>query len=75
MFSKLALFSILAAATAVFANDCNTGTISCCSSTEQSDTPAASTLLDTLGVAVQGVAVPIGLGCSPISVSWDDCTF
>lgn len=68
MFSKITLFAILAAATTAFAQ-CDTAPVQCCESTEQSDTPAASTLLGLLGVVIQGAAVPIGLTCTPVTVS------
>ncbi|TBU28171.1 fungal hydrophobin-domain-containing protein [Dichomitus squalens] len=68
MFSRLAVVSTLAFALLAAAGNCNTGPIQCCNSLENTDTAAASTLLDLLGVAVQGVTGQLGLGCSPISV-------
>ncbi|KAI0076944.1 fungal hydrophobin [Panus rudis PR-1116 ss-1] len=81
MFSRLAVFttitlSALAAATPAPivarggepASTCSTGPVQCCNSVQQSNNPGTAALLGLLGVVVQGVAVPIGITCSPISV-------
>ena len=56
----------------ISASQCNTGNLQCCQSTQTSEpTPTSwlGGLLSILGVAAQGVSVPIGVTCSPISVS------
>ncbi len=63
MFSKLTVAAILAVATTSFAQN------ACCDSTTTAGAPGIATLLGLLGVVAQGVNVPIGLGCSPITVS------
>ncbi|KAH9919986.1 fungal hydrophobin [Epithele typhae] len=73
MFTRVAAFALaalplLAVATPLAArDDCSTGPIQCCQSTEWSSSPAGSALLGLLGVVVQGVDVLIGLQCSPIT--------
>ncbi|KAI1785645.1 fungal hydrophobin [Ganoderma leucocontextum] len=75
MFSRLAAVSALAfAVLAVAAGDCNTGSMQCCNSVEDSKSVAGATLLSTLveplatlGLNVQDVTGQIGLQCSPLS--------
>ncbi|PAV14952.1 fungal hydrophobin [Pyrrhoderma noxium] len=55
MFSKLAFVASLAV-------------LACCQSTSSASDPATAGLLGTLGVALEGVDVPIGVTCSPITV-------
>ena len=67
----IASLPILAAATPVeleVRQSCSTDDIQCCNSVEQSNSAAGSTLLGLLGIVLQGVAVPLGIGCTPISV-------
>jgi len=71
-FNKLAFATILAAVTSALAQ-----TQACCDSTTTAGAPGIATLLSTIGVVAQGVDVPIGLGCSPITavgVSGTSCT-
>ncbi|THH04285.1 hypothetical protein EW145_g5635 [Phellinidium pouzarii] len=72
MFSKLALITslaVLAVATpAPAASQCDTGSAQCCQSVQSSSTSAVAALLQSIGVVVQGVDVPIGITCSPITV-------
>ncbi|EJD01684.1 fungal hydrophobin [Fomitiporia mediterranea MF3/22] len=50
------------------ASQCNTGDLQCCNSVQSSDSSGLAGLLSLLGVVLQGVAVPVGLTCDPISV-------
>lgn len=56
-----------ATSTAIPESQCNTGDIQCCNSVQSSSSPAAAGLLGLLGIVLEGVNVPIGLTCSPIS--------
>ncbi|KAL5522034.1 hypothetical protein ACEPAF_1890 [Sanghuangporus sanghuang] len=47
---------------------CDTGSLECCSQVQNSDSTPIADLLTLLGIVVQGVDVPVGVGCSPISV-------
>ncbi|KAH9850880.1 fungal hydrophobin-domain-containing protein [Lenzites betulinus] len=77
MFAKLtsafAALAILAVATSAAPNDappassCSTGTLQCCSSVQSSDSSAIAPILAALGIVLQDVNVPIGLGCSGIN--------
>lgn len=64
MFNKLAFATILAVATTSFA-----ATDACCDSVQSSSSQSLSSVLGALGVILQGTNVPIGLDCSPITVS------
>ena len=75
MFAKLAIIStlaVLAVATPVpgdGAGQCNVGSLQCCDSVQSSDNPSVQNLLGLLGVALDGLTIPVGLTCDPISVS------
>jgi hypothetical protein len=49
-------------------NQCNTGSLQCCSSVQSATSPGIATLLGLLGVVVQGVTGQVGVTCSPITV-------
>ncbi|KAH8109101.1 hydrophobin, partial [Phellopilus nigrolimitatus] len=56
---------------------CDTGSLQCCQSVQSAGSPSAANLLGLLGVVAQGVDVPVGITCSPISVigvGGDSCT-
>ncbi|KAF9012658.1 fungal hydrophobin-domain-containing protein [Cyathus striatus] len=63
---------ILAAATAVPRDDsqCNTGSLLCCNSVQDSSSlsPLTNTLLGLLGIVVGPLTALIGSTCSPITV-------
>ena len=67
MFAKVAI--AISFALAVAAQQCNTGPIQCCNSFGKASDPAIAKELGLLGVTLQDVNVPIGLQCTPISVS------
>lgn len=54
--------------TAIAVSQCNVGSVQCCDSTSTSSNIVTSLLLGLLGIVVQGVNVPIGVTCSPITV-------
>ncbi|EIN08598.1 fungal hydrophobin [Punctularia strigosozonata HHB-11173 SS5] len=60
--------SAAAAPSALPASQCNTGSISCCNSTQKANSADASQLLGQLGVVVSDVTALVGLGCSPLSL-------
>ncbi|THG97946.1 hypothetical protein EW026_g4143 [Hermanssonia centrifuga] len=76
MFSKLAAFIALASPLLAVATPAavarNTApanpTTACCSSTVSSDSAQGIAALSSIAVILSGLAVPIGLDCSPISV-------
>ncbi|KAH9479145.1 Fruiting body protein SC1 [Psilocybe cubensis] len=64
---------LLAAASAVPRNDgpsnqCNTGSLQCCDSTQSATSSSVAGLLGLLGVVVGSVTGLVGVNCSPISV-------
>ncbi|KJA22758.1 hypothetical protein HYPSUDRAFT_40550 [Hypholoma sublateritium FD-334 SS-4] len=78
---------VLAAATAVPRNDptsgpsnqCNTGSLQCCQSTQSASSPSTllSIIFGLLGVVVDGLTGQVGVTCSPITVvgvSGTSCT-
>ena len=81
MFSKLAFvasLAVLAVATPTpipQSGQCNTGPVQCCQSTSPASDPATATLLGFLGIVAQGVDVPLGVTCSPITVSLSDIEY
>ncbi|KAA1470763.1 fungal hydrophobin [Dentipellis sp. KUC8613] len=78
MFSKLFFLTALAAAAATAsatpakrnepASECSTAPVQCCDSVQSASSPAAASLLASLGVVLQDLTTPIGITCSPISV-------
>ncbi|KAF8072191.1 hydrophobin-251 [Lyophyllum atratum] len=74
MFSKTALFSVVALALSAVAHDsptysCNVGEVQCCNQLSDSQTESGAKLLgDLLGAAAQGVTGQFGVECNPISV-------
>ena len=80
MFTKLftlATLAILAVATPApnggnssgsGSGSCSTGPLQCCESVQAANSPAAATLLASIGVVVQDIDVLVGLTCSPITV-------
>ncbi|KAI0667366.1 hydrophobin, partial [Trametes maxima] len=47
---------------------CNTGPIQCCNQVTDSHDKSIQGLLSTIGLNLNGAAVPVGLQCTPISV-------
>ncbi|KAJ7662377.1 hypothetical protein B0H17DRAFT_1211987 [Mycena rosella] len=45
----------------------------CCSSVQSSSSSAVSAVAALLGLDLSGLGVPIGLGCSPITVIGNNC--
>ncbi|KAJ7612627.1 hydrophobin 2 [Roridomyces roridus] len=81
MFSKLSILTTSVLITLAAASPWTT-TISsvppptsdqCCSSVESSKTSAASAVLALLGIDLNGLDVPVGLSCSPITVIGNNC--
>ncbi|KAJ7209075.1 hypothetical protein B0H12DRAFT_1158173 [Mycena haematopus] len=78
MFSKLslvvALLITLAAAIPNTTPPVTTPTSDqCCTSVQDSDSSAVSAVAALLGLNLSGLDVPIGLGCSPITVIGNNC--
>ncbi|THH13558.1 hypothetical protein EW146_g6668 [Bondarzewia mesenterica] len=76
MFARIASLSVLALALVASASpspksstsQCDAGTLQCCQTVGKSNDPSIAKELGLLGVVVQGVAVPIGISCTPITV-------
>ncbi|OSD08040.1 hydrophobin 1 [Trametes coccinea BRFM310] len=74
IFTRVATFAlgalpILAAATPLATRDnCSTGPVQCCQSTEKANSAAGSMILGLLGIVLQDLDVVLGLNCSPITV-------
>lgn len=60
--------TITETATVTAVSECNTGSIQCCDSLSSSSNPVTGLLLGLLGVVVEGINVPIGITCTPITV-------
>ncbi|KAF9005207.1 fungal hydrophobin-domain-containing protein [Cyathus striatus] len=72
MFSKTTLFVSALAVAAIAApaptSQCNTGSLQCCNSVQNSSDAGIAGLLGLLGVALQGLTGQVGVTCSPIDV-------
>ncbi|KAJ7916166.1 fungal hydrophobin [Mycena leptocephala] len=77
MFSKLSVVVTSVLITFAAAIPTNTPPSStgpqCCQSVQSSSDAGVASLLGLLGVIVNGVNVPIGLNCSPITVLGNNC--
>ncbi|KAH8111658.1 fungal hydrophobin [Phellopilus nigrolimitatus] len=60
--------TVTATPTATTVSQCNTGPIQCCQSVQSSSSSEVGLVSGLLGVVLQGVDVPVGLTCSPLSV-------
>ncbi|KAF9483030.1 fungal hydrophobin [Pholiota conissans] len=49
-------------------NQCNTGSLQCCSSVQSSSSSLVATLLGLLGIAAGSVTGQVGVTCSPITI-------
>ncbi|KAH9479138.1 Fruiting body protein SC1 [Psilocybe cubensis] len=49
-------------------NQCNTGTLQCCSSVQSATSSPVQSLLGLLGIALGSVTGEVGLTCNPITV-------
>ncbi|KAJ7898595.1 hydrophobin 2 [Mycena olivaceomarginata] len=72
MFPKLSLAVTAVLATLAVASPTPSTTTQCCNSVQQSNSAQGASILALLGVVVDAV-VPIGLGCSPITVAGNNC--
>lgn len=70
-FAILSSLALLAVATPFpqALSQCNTGSMQCCNSVQNSTTQGVASLAGLLGINLQGLNIPIGLTCSGISVS------
>ncbi|KAJ7610421.1 fungal hydrophobin [Roridomyces roridus] len=84
MFSKLSILttSVLITLAAAIPNNPPTTTISsvppptsdqCCASVVSSTSAAAAAVLGPLGILLNGLDIPVGLSCSPITVIGNNC--
>ncbi len=68
LFSLVASLGLLAVATAQDPQ-CTSGSLECCNSVESSTNPIVETILGLLGIVLGPISVPVGLTCSPVTVS------
>ncbi|KAG2155292.1 hydrophobin [Suillus bovinus] len=47
---------------------CNTGTVSCCDTTYESNSPKLSRIISVLNISLDPVEGSVAMGCSPLSV-------
>ncbi|KAJ7076585.1 fungal hydrophobin [Mycena belliarum] len=77
MFSKLSVVVttvlITLAAAVPAPNTTPPTSVQCCSSVQSSSSTAVSAIAALLGLDLSGLNVPIGLGCSPITVIGNNC--
>ncbi|KLO14558.1 fungal hydrophobin [Schizopora paradoxa] len=78
-FAALALVPLFAVATPTppAVNQCNTGSVQCCNSVQDANSPSIANLLGPLGVVVSGITGQVGVTCNPITiigVSGTSCT-
>ncbi|KAJ7710573.1 hypothetical protein B0H17DRAFT_3245 [Mycena rosella] len=79
MFSKLSVIFTSALITLAAAIPTTTPPVTpptsnqCCSSVQSSSSSAVSAVAALLGLDLSGLDVPVGLGCSPITVIGNNC--
>ncbi|KAJ7190594.1 hypothetical protein B0H12DRAFT_1137830 [Mycena haematopus] len=77
MFSKLSVVvaSVLITLAAAIPNDTPTPPTvdQCCSSVQSSTSSVVSELAALLGIDLTGLNIPVGLGCSPITIIGNNC--
>ncbi|KAJ7469627.1 hypothetical protein FB451DRAFT_1400455 [Mycena latifolia] len=79
MFSKLSILATSVLITLAAAAPWDTPPVTpptsnqCCSSVQSSSNSAVSAVAALLGLDLSGLNVPIGLGCSPITVIGNNC--
>ncbi|KAI0643531.1 fungal hydrophobin [Trametes meyenii] len=71
-FTTVSALAILAVATpapqaGAGTGSCTTGTLQCCEQVQTADSLGISTLLAAIGVVLQDLDIPIGVGCSGIT--------
>ncbi|KAI0628272.1 fungal hydrophobin [Trametes polyzona] len=50
------------------AQSCSTGKLHCCNSVQSSNSLSLAPVLAAIGVVLQDLNIPIGIGCDPISI-------
>ncbi|KAJ7128319.1 hypothetical protein C8R44DRAFT_732658 [Mycena epipterygia] len=79
MFSKLSIISTSVLITLAAAMPWTTPPVTpptstqCCSSVQSSSSSSVSAVAALLGLDLSGLNVPVGLGCSPITVIGNNC--
>ncbi|KJA28161.1 hypothetical protein HYPSUDRAFT_197683 [Hypholoma sublateritium FD-334 SS-4] len=63
----LATFAVAVPTSGSPSSQCNTGSVQCCNSLQDSSEFAAAGLLALLGVVVQDVTAQVGLTCTPVT--------
>ncbi|KAJ7077008.1 fungal hydrophobin [Mycena belliarum] len=69
MFSKLSVVVVSVLATLVAAG----GSTQCCTSVQNSDSSSVAAVAALVGLDLSGLNIPVGLGCSPITVVGNNC--
>ncbi|EIW83604.1 hypothetical protein CONPUDRAFT_43646, partial [Coniophora puteana RWD-64-598 SS2] len=52
---------------------CSSGAMQCCNTIQPASSQEASNVLGMVGVNLQGLDVPVGIDCTPMSMTGNNC--
>ncbi|RDB19601.1 Fruiting body protein SC1 [Hypsizygus marmoreus] len=66
--SFLALATLALTASAATQTQCNTGSVQCCNSVQDAQSPGVTDILALVGIDIGAITGQVGLQCSPLTV-------
>ncbi|TFK51343.1 hydrophobin-domain-containing protein [Heliocybe sulcata] len=66
--SSFITLAVASPLTARQTSQCNTGSIQCCKQVQTAGSPGVASLAGLLGIVLDGLDIPVGIQCSPLTV-------